>query len=134
GADPGRRLHALFQSAAACPDPDGDRGRRGHDGPRPGAGRAHQRGLRNHRGGRNRPPGRRLMLAHLPIIQVVMPLLAAPLCVVAGRGRIAWLLATAVAWASAVIAAILLYQVLTGGEIAYEIGGWAPPWGIEYRI
>jgi multicomponent Na+:H+ antiporter subunit D len=32
------------------------------------------------------------------------------------------------------LAAIQLWAVLDGGVIVYELGGWAPPWGIEYRI
>ena len=32
------------------------------------------------------------------------------------------------------IAGALLWQVLTGGPISYHIGGWPPPWGIEYRV
>ena len=24
--------------------------------------------------------------------------------------------------------------VMDGSVISYELGGWAPPWGIEYRI
>ena len=32
------------------------------------------------------------------------------------------------------IAGALLWQVLTTGPISYALGGWAPPWGIEYRV
>ena len=27
-----------------------------------------------------------------------------------------------------------LWAVFYEGTISYELGGWAPPWGIEYRI
>ena len=33
-----------------------------------------------------------------------------------------------------VIAGAMLWQVLTTGPISYHLGGWAPPWGIEYRV
>ena len=33
-----------------------------------------------------------------------------------------------------VIAVALLLQVLASGPISYHLGGWAPPWGIEYRV
>ena len=74
------------------------------------------------------------MREHLPALQIVLPLVAAPLCVILRR-RIAVLgLAIAVAWSTFAIAVSLLLQVLADGPIAYALGGWAPPWGIEYRI
>jgi multicomponent Na+:H+ antiporter subunit D len=76
----------------------------------------------------------RPLLAHLPALQVVVPLLAAPLCVVVGHGRAAWLIALVAGWASFLVAAVLLHQAMQAGEIAYHLGGWEPPWGIEYRI
>ncbi len=71
---------------------------------------------------------------HLPALQVVVPLLAAPLCVVFNRPRFAWLLSLAVSWATLGIALATLQRVLDTGAWSYEIGGWAAPWGIEYRI
>ncbi|MFQ5936024.1 MAG: monovalent cation/H+ antiporter subunit D family protein [Acidiferrobacterales bacterium] len=74
------------------------------------------------------------MRQHLPALQVVIPLLSAPLCVILNNGRVAWLLSLAASWAAFIIAVLLLQQVLATGPISYEIGGWAAPWGIEYRI
>ncbi len=71
---------------------------------------------------------------NLPILQVVMPLLAAPLCIVIRNGTLSWALALSVTWAAFAIAITLLFQVLDGGSIVYAIGGWAAPWGIEYRV
>ena len=71
---------------------------------------------------------------HLPALQVVLPLIAAPLCVLLPRADHAWALATAVSWASFAVAVSLLIQVLDQGAISYQLGGWAPPWGIEYRV
>ncbi|MFQ5959382.1 MAG: proton-conducting transporter membrane subunit, partial [Alphaproteobacteria bacterium] len=71
---------------------------------------------------------------HLAALQVVIPLLSAPLCAVLRRGTVAWLVTTAVAWLAFAIALALLAQVTADGPIAYEMGGWAAPWGIEYRI
>jgi multicomponent Na+:H+ antiporter subunit D len=72
--------------------------------------------------------------AHLPVLQVVVPLLAALLCALVRRPRFNWgvtLAATAVAfW----IAVQLLAQVRLAGPISYELGGWAAPYGIEYRV
>jgi multicomponent Na+:H+ antiporter subunit D len=41
------------------------------------------------------------------------------------------LLASAIAF---IISILLLQQVMQTGTISYELGGWSPPWGIEYRI
>ncbi|MEH6823063.1 MAG: monovalent cation/H+ antiporter subunit D family protein [Motiliproteus sp.] len=73
-------------------------------------------------------------LEQLPVLAVVLPLLAAPLCVLVGRERAAWFIAVAAAVTSAVAAALLLRQVSVAGSLSYALGGWAPPWGIEYRV
>ncbi|MDD9857734.1 MAG: monovalent cation/H+ antiporter subunit D family protein [Gammaproteobacteria bacterium] len=74
--------------------------------------------------------------AHLPVLQVVAPLLAAPLCVMLRAPLAAWLLTCAVAVIAIVIAAILLFTVTAGdgAVLIYALGGWAAPWGIEYRV
>ncbi|MEX2571885.1 MAG: monovalent cation/H+ antiporter subunit D family protein [Gemmatimonadota bacterium] len=74
------------------------------------------------------------MTAHLPVLQVVIPLMAAALCAPLRWPRIAWGLAVLVSWTAFGIAIALLAQVLDAGTISYEIGGWAAPWGIEYRV
>ena len=71
---------------------------------------------------------------HLPILQVIVPLLAAPVCLLLGRGTLAWALATAVGWYALYVALALLGSVLPGEEIRYALGGWIAPWGIEYRV
>ena len=72
--------------------------------------------------------------AHLPALQVVVPLLSAPLCTLIYRPRIAWAIALAVSALALVTALALLEQVLATGPISYALGGWAAPWGIEYRV
>ena len=71
---------------------------------------------------------------HLPVLLVVIPLLAAPLCLLLRHRTLTWLIALLVAWAALGMAALLLMRVLDSGPISYEIGGWAAPWGIELRI
>jgi len=71
---------------------------------------------------------------HLPALQVVVPLMAAPLCVLLRRGLLPWLLALLVSWACLAISISLLLQVLETGTISYLLGSWAAPWGIEYRV
>ena len=71
---------------------------------------------------------------HLPVLVVLIPLLAGPVCVLVERPRAAWGVALAAAWLSFAAAIALAVQVSNTGTISYELGGWAPPWGIEYRI
>jgi multicomponent Na+:H+ antiporter subunit D len=71
---------------------------------------------------------------HLPILQVVVPLLGAVLVAFLCRGRAAFALTVIVSWVMPVVAGSLLWRVLQSGPISYAIGGWEPPWGIEYRI
>lgn len=71
---------------------------------------------------------------HLPALQVVLPLISAPLAVLLRRGTAAFAIVTAAAWAAFAIAVALWWRVAAEGSISYAIGSWAPPWGIEYRI
>jgi len=71
---------------------------------------------------------------HLPIIQVVIPMMGAAIVAMTRNGRIAWLLALIVSFIMPVVAILLLHQVFIHGVVSYELGGWAPPHGIEYRV
>ncbi len=73
------------------------------------------------------------MTSHLPALQVVLPLIAAPICFLIRQRTVVRVWATLVAWASFAIALALLSEA-TRGTISYSMGGWAPPLGIEYRI
>lgn len=68
------------------------------------------------------------------ILLVVVPLMAAPVCVLLRNGTAAWSIATAVIWAVFAISIYLLNTVLETGTMVYRIGGWDAPWGIEYRL
>ncbi|MGJ8692515.1 MAG: monovalent cation/H+ antiporter subunit D family protein [Thalassotalea sp.] len=74
------------------------------------------------------------MIAHLPILQVIIPLMAAPICLLLKRAQIVWLFSLIVSGLAFSISMLLLQQVMTSGVISYELGGWQAPWGIEYRI
>src|SRR4030042_1932405 len=70
------------------------------------------------------------------ILIILIPLMSSytiPLLGWRWRGS-AFLLALAAIGASTVCSFILLYTVLTQGTIHYHLGGWLPPWGIEYVI
>ncbi len=74
------------------------------------------------------------MSEHLPILQIVIPLISAPVCLLLRRRSLSWGFALIVSATVLYMALGLLSRVLTTGTISYELGGWAPPWGIEYRI
>jgi multicomponent Na+:H+ antiporter subunit D len=75
------------------------------------------------------------MLEQLPALQVVIALAAAPLVMVMGLApRLAWGVTTLACWATLVVALMLFNLVADGSSISYAMGGWAPPWGIEYKV
>jgi multicomponent Na+:H+ antiporter subunit D len=74
------------------------------------------------------------LAAHLPILQVVVPLISAPVVVLVRSSRAGFVVATAAAWAAFVAACALFLRTRDGEVISYAIGSWEPPWGIEYRI
>jgi multicomponent Na+:H+ antiporter subunit D len=75
-----------------------------------------------------------MIASHLPVLQVALPLIAAPICVLLRRPGLAWAFATLVSWALFAISILLLIRVMSDGVISYHLGGWAPPFGIEYRL
>jgi multicomponent Na+:H+ antiporter subunit D len=74
------------------------------------------------------------MLEHLPALQVVLPLIAAPLIVLVRRSRFAWLATTVVSYVCLLVSVQLFSRVAALGPVSYAIGSWPPPWGIEYRV
>lgn len=73
---------------------------------------------------------------HYPILVVIVPLIAAvviPLVAMA-CARLAWYVVVLASLGSLLISLSLLFSVLEGGAISYRLGGWAPPWGIEYVV
>jgi len=75
-----------------------------------------------------------VIVENLPALQVVLPLISAPLIVLVRGQRFAWLLTVLVSWVSLAIAIALFLQVEQTGVISYAMGNWPPPWGIEYRV
>ncbi|MDC9720823.1 MAG: monovalent cation/H+ antiporter subunit D family protein [Gammaproteobacteria bacterium] len=71
---------------------------------------------------------------HFLILPVVLPLMAAPLCIIFSHRLFAWLLATLVSGLSFVISINLLLAALEQGVLSYAVGGWEAPWGIEVRL
>ncbi len=71
---------------------------------------------------------------HLPILIVIFPLLASPLSVFLRSATLSWLFALVISSATFLFSILLLMRVLAEGTVSYALGGWAPPFGIEYRV
>jgi multicomponent Na+:H+ antiporter subunit D len=76
------------------------------------------------------------MVQQLPVIIVVAPLVTSFFIVFAGwwYKRLAYPLAVTAMSICALSAVGILDSVIFNGTISYRLGGWKPPWGIEYRI
>ena len=74
------------------------------------------------------------LINHLPILQVITPMLIAPVLVVLNNKTLSWLLSFVGALACLIISVLLIQSVSDGSTLTYFLGGWAPPIGIEYRI
>lgn len=75
-----------------------------------------------------------MLTEHLITLPIIIPLIAAPLCLLAGGGLRSWSLATLASALSFIASLALLQQVLASAPMSYAMGGWAPPWGIEMRV
>jgi len=71
---------------------------------------------------------------HLPVLQVVVPLISAPVCVVLKQRRLVWGWAFLVCATAFAISLGLMQHVLRYGTWSYQQGNWPPPIGIEYRV
>lgn len=69
--------------------------------------------------------------ANLPALVVVLPLIMSVVAAVVPSARIAWgvTLLTVLASAASALANLVMNA---GSSSSYELGGWPPPWGIEF--
>ncbi len=72
--------------------------------------------------------------AHLPALQVVVPMLSAPLAMLLREHRLSWTLATAASLCAFAIAIALTLSVLDTGGMRYLMGSWQAPFGIELGV
>ena len=75
-----------------------------------------------------------MLSSHLPSLQIIIPLISAPICILIRHHRMTWLISLVASWLTFAISVGLFLQVQHSTVISYEMGGWAPPWGIEYRV
>ena len=74
------------------------------------------------------------MLAHIPALIVVIPLIGAPSCMLLRYRGWSWGVALVCSWLSFALSWMLLQQVMVQGLVTYDMGGWPAPLGIEYRV
>lgn len=72
--------------------------------------------------------------AHLPALQVIVPMLSAPLVMLLQEHRLSWMAATAASLCAFAIAVSLTLAVFEVGEVRYLMGSWPAPFGIELNI
>ncbi|NKC12945.1 MAG: monovalent cation/H+ antiporter subunit D family protein [Gammaproteobacteria bacterium] len=72
---------------------------------------------------------------HFPVLVVLVPLMAAPLVVIAANGAFGCAMAFIASCLSLAMSLSMLGQVTDGAmAISYALGDWVAPWGIEYRV
>jgi multicomponent Na+:H+ antiporter subunit D len=73
---------------------------------------------------------------HFPVLVIILPLLSAVIIPLAGRiNRLySWHITVFVTFMSFLLSISLLNSVIQSGTISYRLGGWEPPWGIEYVV
>lgn len=74
------------------------------------------------------------MIGQLPALQVAVPLICAPLCILVRSPRAAWLLYLGAAAGALGCAASLARRVDRDGTVRYSTGGWPFPDGIEFVV
>jgi multicomponent Na+:H+ antiporter subunit D len=71
---------------------------------------------------------------HLPLLIIVSSIISAITILIAGwiNRKSAWYISTATILGQFISSIIILNHILKFGKIHYRLGGWVPPWGIEY--
>ena len=71
---------------------------------------------------------------HLPALQVIVPMLSAPLAMLLRDYRLSWSVATVASLCAFAIAIALTLDVLEVGSVHYLMGSWPAPFGIELGV
>jgi multicomponent Na+:H+ antiporter subunit D len=77
-----------------------------------------------------------LSVVHLPVLVVVISLFSAFTILIAGwlNKKSCSFIAFATILIQFAMSILILHHVTTEGPIIYWLGGWSPPWGIEYVV
>ncbi len=74
------------------------------------------------------------LATHLPVLQVVVPLLTAPLVFMLRQHGLAWAATTAASLCAFAVAIELSTAARGGATLVYEVGAWPAPYGIELVV
>lgn len=76
------------------------------------------------------------VVEQFPVLVIVISLLSAFTILIAGylNKKSCFFISFATILVQLVMAVFILHHVLTVGTIHYWLGGWSPPWGIEYVV
>lgn len=74
------------------------------------------------------------MSNQLVVLPIIIPLIAAPLCMIIRHTKLVWALTLTTSIVCAVISILLLLITINQGAIVYAFGSWQAPIGISYRI
>jgi len=74
------------------------------------------------------------LAVHFPALQVVVPMLTAPLVVLLRPRGLAWAACTMASLLAFAIAVQLVQAVLANGPVGYLMGSWPAPYGIELKV
>jgi len=69
------------------------------------------------------------MNEQLTILLVVVPLMIAPITALFKSHTISWILTAIVSFTSLILSFIILFDVIDGSHVIYELGGWRPSLG-----
>lgn len=74
------------------------------------------------------------LAVHAPVLIAAVPLIMSALIVIFPNGRFGWAVALFAVTFSLFMAFELVAQTQLVDVISYQLGGWAPPYGIEFRV
>jgi multicomponent Na+:H+ antiporter subunit D len=74
------------------------------------------------------------LLANLPALQILVPLLGAPFLMLVCPRKNSWALTQIITLFTFLISFTMISIIIKDGPIIYSFGGWEAPIGIEYRI
>ncbi len=78
-----------------------------------------------------------LIVEHFPVLVVAISMFAAFTILIAGwllNKKCCFFISFITILVQFILSIFILHHVLTVGTITYWLGGWAPPWGIEYVV
>jgi len=76
------------------------------------------------------------MIEHFPVLIIAIGLFGASFTPIVGliRKELCSPWASFITLLQLIISIFLLYRVIAAGNMSYWLGGWEPPWGIEYAV